>query len=61
MINLQKKILELIESDSDFSTMNNNAIIKIYKDSSSDMRIVIDSIFIHLTGYSLANIIKEKE
>jgi len=56
-MNIQEKVKELIESDDSFNTHCENKIKDKYINANRDEKESIDSIFIHLTGYSLGTII----
>ena len=53
---IKQAVLEAIQTDKDFNSLNNTKIIEAYNKSDKNY---IDNIFIHLCGYSLETLIKQ--
>lgn len=55
---LAERVKDLIGSDTDYDKRYDQEIGRIYRISSDSDKLLIDTIFIRLCGYSLATIIK---
>ena len=58
-MNIQDKVLKLIQTDDSYTELDNENIIYLYENCSIERKSAIDELFIYLCGYSLKTIIKE--